>query len=397
MAEARVKGMGAGIGSGSGRHRSPAGALTLAALLLGLAGCGEGGKRRPPALVTVAPASSQRFEQPLNTVSTLEAAEEIDLAAQAGGRVQRLLVRTGDPVRAGQLLVVLDQTQLRAEVQALRAKAKRDQLAYERFRSLVSQGAASALQAEEYQANAIGSRESLRAKLADLAYKEIRAPIAGVMGDLTIKPGDLVSAGTPFSRIIRNERLLARIDVPAGRMGQLRPGQSVQLLAADGDQPQAEGRISQVDPGVSATSQTLLAKAIIRNPDGLLRNGQRLRTRVLLGSEQQLSVPFEAVTRQFGQAFVFVVGNLEQLRQDPGRADLKALERLPKGTAMALQRPVQVGPLQGNRYPVLEGLRPGERVIVSGTMGLRHGSPVRIKAVVARRGVAPAPPAPGAS
>lgn len=397
MAEARAKGMGADIGSGSGRHRSPAGAVTLAALLLGLAGCGEGGKRRPPALVTVAPASSQRFEQTLNTVSTLEAAEEIDLAAQAGGRVQRLLVRTGDPVRAGQLLVVLDQTQLRAEVQALRAKAKRDQLAYERFRSLVSQGAASALQAEEFQANAIGSRESLLARLADLAYKDIRAPISGVMGDLTIKPGDVVSAGTPFSRIIRNARLLARIDVPAGRMDQLRLGQPVQLLAADSDQPQAEGRISQVDPGVSATSQTLLAKAIISNPNGLLRNGQRLPTRVLLGSEEQLSVPFEAVTRQFGQAFVFVVGNLQQLRQDPGRADLKALERLPRGTAIALQRPVQVGPLQGNRYPVLEGLRPGERVIVSGTMGLRHGSPVRIKAGGAPRGVAPAPPAPGAN
>ena len=401
MAETTPKGMGAGINAGSGassgRHRSPAGAAALAVLLLGLAGCGEGGKRRPPALVTVAPASSQRFEQTLNTVSTLEAAEEIELAALSGGRVQRLLVRTGDPVRAGQLLVVLDQTQLRADVQALRAKAKRDQLAYERFRGLVSQGAASALQAEEFQANAIGSREALRAKLADLAYKDIRAPIAGVMGDLTIQPGDVVTAGTPFSRIIRNERLLARIDVPAGRMGLLRPGQPVQLLAADDDQPQAEGRISQVDPGVSATSQTLLAKAIISNPNGLLRNGQRLRTRVLLGSEEQLSVPFEAVTRQFGQAFVFVVGNLQQLRQDPGRADLKALERLPRGTAIALQRPVQVGPLQGNHYPVLEGLRPGERVIVSGTMGLRHGSPVKIRTGGARRGAGPAPPAPGAS
>jgi RND family efflux transporter MFP subunit len=243
----------------------------------------------------------------------------------------------------------------------------------------VAQGAASALQAEEYQANAIGSREALRAKLADLAYKDIRAPIAGVMGDLTIKPGDVLSAGTPFSRIIRNERMLARIDVPAGRLTQLQPGQPVQLLGEDGDRPVAEGRIGQVDPGVSAGTQTLLAKATIDNTAGQLRNGQRLRTRVLLGSEQQLAVPFEAVTRQFGQAFVFVVGNLEQLRQDPGRADLKALERLPKGTAIALQRPVQVGPLQGNRYPVLEGLRPGERVIVSGTMGLRHGSPVRIK------------------
>ena len=109
--------------------RRAAGSTALAVLLLGLAACGDGGKRRPAALVRTAPVTSQRFEQSLNTVSTLEATEEIDLAAQAGGRVQRVLVRTGDPVRAGQLLVVLDQTQLRADVQALRAKAKRDELA----------------------------------------------------------------------------------------------------------------------------------------------------------------------------------------------------------------------------------------------------------------------------
>ena len=366
---------------------------------LSLAGCGRGAPERATRIpvVTTTAVEPAVFGQGIEAIATLEAARSVQLASQATGRVLQLQIRQGQSVRPGQVLLVLDQTQLRADVQALRAKAKRDQLAYERFRGLVSQGAASALQAEEFQANAIGSREALRAKLADLAYKDIRAPIAGVMGDLSIKPGDVVTAGTPFSRIIRNERLLARIDVPAGRMGELRPGQPVQLLAADDDQPQAEGRISQVDPGVSATSQTLLAKAIISNPNGLLRNGQRLRTRVLLGSEEQLSVPFEAVTRQFGQAFVFVVGNLQQLRQDPGRADLKALERLPRGTAIALQRPVQVGPLQGNHYPVLEGLQPGERVIVSGTMGLRHGSPVRIKAGGAPRDVAPAPAAPGAS
>ncbi|MEY4430365.1 MAG: hypothetical protein RLZZ533_301 [Cyanobacteriota bacterium] len=379
------------------RRCMPAGAAALAAVLLALGGCGDSGKRKPPSLVRTAPVTSERFEQTLNTVSTLEATDEIDLAAQAGGRVQRLLVRTGDRVRAGQLLVVLDQTQLRADVQALRAKARRDELAYQRFRGLVAQGAASALQAEEYQANAIGSREALRAKQADLAYKDIRAPISGVMGDLTIKPGDVLAAGTAFSRIIRNERLLARIDVPAGQLNQLQPGQPVQLLAGSGDQPVAQGRISQVDPGVSAGTQTLLAKATINNADGRLRNGQRLRTRVLLGSEQELAVPFEAVTRQFGQAFVFVVGSLEQLRRDPGRADLEALKRLPPGTAIALQRPVQIGPLQGNRYPLLQGLQPGERVIVSGAMGLRHGSPVRIKRGGARPAAGPAPAAPGAN
>ena len=79
------------------------------------------------------------------------------------------------------------------------------------------------------------------------------------------------------------------------------------------------------------------------------------------------------------------------------RADLDALSRLPKGTPIALQRPVQIGSLQHNRYPVLQGLQAGERVIVSGAVGLRHGSPIRLSRGGARPGAGPAPVAPGAS
>ncbi len=123
----------------------------------------------------------------------------------------------------------------------------------------------------------------------------------------------------------------------------------------------------------------LLAKATIANPQGLLRNGQRLRTRVILGAERQWAVPFAAVTRSFGQNFVFVLGTLEELERDPGKADLAALRRLPKGTLLALQKPVNLGPLQGEIYPVLSGINANDRVILSGNLGLRHGSPVRLQ------------------
>jgi hypothetical protein len=84
------------------------------------------------------------------------------------------------------------------------------------------------------------------------------------------------------------------------------------------------------------------------------------------------------VTRRFGQSFVFVVGTQEQLARDPGKADLGSLRRLPKGTLVALQQPVKLGALQGDRYPVIAGLTPSDRVILSGTLGLRHGSPIRL-------------------
>lgn len=376
--------------------------LALAgALSSALLACGRPPEQQPPLPVQVEPLQQRSFADTLDTVSTLEASDEVELAAQAGGRVLRLLVRSGQPVRAGQLLLVLDQTQLRAEVAALRARAERDRVNDERFQLLVRQGAATALQRDEYRAAAIASREELRARLADLAYKDVRAPIDGVLGDLTIKPGDVLQAGAPFSRIIRNQRLLARIDIPANQAQRVRPGQRVELRRSGEAQPLATGRLASLDPGISPTSQTLLAKAPITNPTGQLRNGQRLRTRVVLSESQRPAVPFSAVTRQSGQAFVFVQGTLADLRRDPGQAPLERLRQLPATTTVALQRPVQLGPLQGSLYPVLAGLEPGDRVIRSSSPGLRHGLPVKVVRSVSRdgerRGDRPAPAAPAAN
>lgn len=370
MAESRIAFM-------QSRLKQAIGAAVTAAAL-SVSGCSSPATR-PPTRVQAEKLRQEAFVQSLDTVSTLEATKEIELAAQAGGRVQRVLVQGGEAVSAGQLLVVLDQTQLLADVAALQAAAETDAITYERYRGLVSQGAATALERDEKRSRAIGSKEALRAKQADLAYKDVRAPISGVMGDVSIKPGDVVQAGTPFSRIIRNDQLQARIDIPANQANAVARGQRVQLLDGINPRPLAEGRINLIDPGVNNSSQTLLAKAAISNPQGLLRNGQRLRTRVILGAERQLAVPFSAVTRSFGQSFVFVVGSLRDLERDPGKADLAKLRRLPKDTLLALQKPVSLGPLQGDLYPVQNGLDANDRVILSGSTGLRHGSPVQLK------------------
>ena len=374
------------------------GPLALAGVLANcLIACSRPPEQQPPLRVRVEPVQKRPFAATLDTVSTLEASDEVDLASQAGGRVLRLLVRSGQPVRAGQLLLVLDQTQLRADVAALQARAERDRVNNDRFQQLVLQGAATALQRDEYKAAAIASREELRARMADLAYKDVRAPIDGVMGDLTIKAGDVLQAGTPFSRIIRNQRLQARIDIPANQAERVRPGQRVELRRSGASQAVATGRLVSLDPGISPNSQTLLAKAPIDNPSGQLRNGQRLRTRVVLAEALRPAVPFSAVSRQSGQSFVFVQGTLADLRRDPGQAPLGRLRQLPASTTVALQRPVRLGPLQGSDYPVLAGLEPGDRVIRTSSPGLRHGLPVIVIRGGALRGERPAPAAPGAS
>ncbi|MFM7362619.1 MAG: efflux RND transporter periplasmic adaptor subunit [Cyanobium sp.] len=354
----------------------------LLAMLLGgllLPGCGVRDSASPSARILPVrsePVTAAGFLDQVDTVSTLEALEEVNLASQATGRIERLLVSQGDAVQAGQLLLVLDQTQLRAEVARLRAQAEADRLNFQRFDFLVRTGAASALQRDDYRQRAIASRQELIARQADLAFRDLRAPITGIVGDVEVKQGDVIQAGAPFTRLIRNDRLLARVEVPAVVAGRLRIGQPVILLDPSGGQPIARAPIRSIDPGVSAGTQVLLAKAELANPDGRLRNGLRIRTRLILEQRRQPSVPFAAVTRLSGQSFVFRVGNLQELEGRPGRADPARLRRLPPTTRFALQTAVQLGPLQNGRYPVLSGLEPGAEVITSSLINLRHGTPV---------------------
>jgi RND family efflux transporter MFP subunit len=352
----------------------------LASTALLLSSCKPGEQAQPPRILPVQtePAAPALFTDNVDTVSTLESVEDVQLAAQATGRIERLLVRQGDPVVQGQLLLVLDQTQARADVARLEAQVQTNLLNYRRYEYLVRQGAASAFQRDEFRQQFISARQELVARRADLAFRDLRAPISGIVGDVQVKQGDVIQAGAPFTRIIRNDRLVARVDVPAVYSARLRVGQPVILMDPASGRPMAEAPVRSIDPGVVPGTQALLAKAEFDNPNGVLRNGLRTRTRLVLDARRQLSVPFAAVTQISGQSFVFVAGSLADLEARPGRADLAALRKLPAGTTFALQTPVQLGPLQRDRYPVLSGLSPSATVITSNLIGLRHGSPVKV-------------------
>lgn len=217
--------------------------VSLAATLLVLVGCGGGPptSQQRQVQVSTQPVALGRFSNDVDTISTLEAIEEVQLAAQTAGRIERLFVRQGDVVRQGQLLLVLDQAQVRADVASLIAQRDKDRLNYERFEFLVRQGAASALQRDQLRAEYIQSREAVVARQADLAFNNLTAPISGVISDLQVKQGDVIAAGAPFTKVVRNDRLMARIDVPGAFSDRVRPGLPVVLQEPLGDRVLARG------------------------------------------------------------------------------------------------------------------------------------------------------------
>lgn len=331
----------------------------------------------PPLVVDTVAAQTTPFRDEVATISTMDALEAVQLAAQAGGRIEDLRVRQGDRVRAGQLLVVLDQDQLQADLMATRAKQAKDRLNLQRFQFLAQVGAASAIQRDELRQTYISSTAELKALQADLAYRDLRAPIDGIVGDIQVKVGDVIAAGDPFTSLIRNGRLNARIDVPASVRRRLRPGQSVILEDPGSQAILGRGVIESIDPSVNAGSQVLLVKAGFDNRAGDLRDGLRVRARLILSQQDRVSVPVTSVSQASGQSYVFRLGTVEQLRRQPGPLQPAQLAALPAGSRVALQTRVQLGPIQSGRYPVLRGLADGDVVITSNLLSLRHGMPVQ--------------------
>ena len=371
--------------------------LSLAALITISACKGEEPAQPPPPKVQAATATQAEFTEGVDTVSTLEATNRVELAAQASGRILELKIRQGDLVQPGQLLMVLDQAQQQARLAEDKAKAETAKSNFDRYTYLAQTGAASQQELDRYRTQYIAAVEKVKSTEATLSYNNLRSPSSGMVADVTVKVGDVIQQGTPFTSLVQNDRLEARVEVPAVFLNRLALGQPVLLSAPGSDTVINTGKVDAIDPQINPKTQGLLVKAVFDNPDGKLLNGQRLRTRVLIKAKQELSVPFAAVTQTSGQSFVFRLGSFEELKANPGKAEIdklsKAIEagKIPATTQFAIQTPVKIGELENDLFPITEGLKPNAKVATTNLLNLKHGMPVQILSKDAGASATPAP------
>jgi len=361
--------------------------LPLIALLVG---CGAKPPTRPPLVVQVEGIGDADFNPSIEVISVLSSTTDVALRPETDGRVVKILVSQGQQVKAGQPILVLDNVQQTSALNASRAEARKDFLNAERYIFLNEQGAVSTRDRDFYVTQAIQSRDQVKADAATLGYKYVTAPIDGEIGDLdTVKIGDYVKQGQAITGIVDNSSLWTLMDVPATQALRVKMGQPVQLKTQTNPQLSANGKVVFISPyfGVSGTTSspnTVLVKAAFPNPNGTLKTGQYVKNRIITGSSRQLSVPVNAVLMQAQQPFVYKIVSLAQalpkIRASTTLPDAvkKKLEALPPATPIVVQTPVQLGKLQGNRYPLISGLQKGERIVVSNTALLRTGLPVKI-------------------
>jgi RND family efflux transporter MFP subunit len=284
-------------------------------------------------------------------------------------------VQSGDRVQPGTLLMEIDSRPQQAGIASLEAirAAREVDVNYarqeaQRAQTLLKAGAASqqdadralnALMAAEAQASAVD--EQVRQLRTDLAYYQVTAPTSGILGDIPVHVGDRVTKSTLLTTIEEKAGLEVYLNVPVQQAPGLRIGLPVRLLDDKG-QAVATERIAFVAPSVDDATQTVLAKMPLSVPGGF-RPSQYVRAHVIWSTDPGLTVPVTATLRVNGAFFVFVAEAAE------GRG------AGPPGL-VAHQRAVTLGPVVGNDYLVLTGLKPGEQLIVSGIQKIGDGAPV---------------------
>jgi RND family efflux transporter MFP subunit len=304
-------------------------------------------------------------------VSTVKSRRSASIQPQVDGSLTRILVKSGDHVNAGQVLMTIDPLKQQATVDQQRSteaqkKATLDYNRHEldRQQQLYESGVSSKqdyeLAVQAYENSKADWESSTAARVTQqrqLAYYNLTAPFDGIVGDVPVHIGDYVSQQTLLTTVDENAELEAYIYIPTERAGDIRMNLPIEIITSRGELIEST-KVNFISQQVDNSIQGILVKAPIHASLDKFRNAQLVKARVVWSSVPAPTVPVLAVTRIGGQSFVYVATQADQ------------------GT-VAKQRAVTLGDTIGNEYAVTGGLKPGEKVITSGIQFLIDGAPVQ--------------------
>jgi RND family efflux transporter MFP subunit len=303
--------------------------------------------------------------------ATIKSRRSATMTPQIDGNITEILVKSGDHVKGGQVLIEVDPQKQRATLESQIATERQKKSVYdyntieiERQRKLFAAGVTSRDTLDQAEQNYSNSKADYESAISlretqekQLGYYHIRAPFDGIVGDIPVHLGDYVSSTTVLTTVDENRDFEAYIYIPTERTSEVRDGLPVNIVDSNGNLLEST-KIYFVAPSVDNGLQGILVKAPLKSGSDKFRTAQLVKARVIWSTAPTPTVPVLAITRIGGQAFVFVA------------------EKTDKGTE-AKQRAVVLGDTVGNDYAVDSGLKPGEKVIVSGIQFLVDGAPVQ--------------------
>jgi membrane fusion protein, multidrug efflux system len=327
-------------------------------------------RKETPAPVHVQTASVTERPVPeyIALTGTLRANAESDIAADVSGKVIKTFVERGQAVKQGDTIAIVDArgAQLAATAAEAQSKVAQSQLDQarkecERVQHLLDTGAISRAEfdrqtaqctSQQWSAAAADAQQRTATKL--LGDTNIRAPLTGIIGERYVNVGQYVLPSTRVASIYAPDPLRLQLTVPEANVGAIKQDMPVHFtVAAFGDQL-FTGTVKYISPNIRESTRDLVIEAVVPNPDTKLKPGMFGVARIELGEKSRPVVPKSAVVQDetVARAFV-VVGSRVQ------------------------ERILQLGAPAGDAIAVLEGLKPGEKVVVQPGPDVRDGAEVQ--------------------
>ena len=347
--------------------------VALLSLACTLAGCNRAvqgaGEQRPALRVKIQNVQLQKVPDFTEYIAALRSRRASVLQPDVEGQVTRILVRSGDHVRRGAPLMEIDPSKQQQTLTSQQANQRSRLAALEynraelqRRQQLYAAGVISRQELEQAQSAYDASKAdvdaleaTVREQQVQLRYYLVKAPADGIVGDIPVRVGDRVKSDTVLTTLDQGGELEAYISVPAELAGRVHPAMPVEIVEEDG-RPAVRVAVSFISPRIDTQNQLLLIKAIVPKSQQF-RNQQLVHARLIWTETERPLVPVTAVTRVSGQTFAFVV---EAAGSQP----------------VARQRAIRTGELVGNSYVVLDGIKPGDKIIITGVQMLVDGMPV---------------------
>jgi membrane fusion protein (multidrug efflux system) len=308
-------------------------------------------------MVSTFVAQAGPFAEKLHATGTLRADEAVELQAETTGKIVSINFTEGTRVRAGALLVKLNDADLRASLSRAQYRKQLALLREKRIAQLVKQGVARLEEYDTALAELNVQDADIELTRAQIAKTEIRAPFDGIVGLRYVSDGAFITAATRVATLQRLDRLKIDFSLPEKYAGRIRPRNPMTFTVAGGDQ-RFKGEIYAQDPRIDAATRTVLVRAWCENPATRLLPGASARVELVLSElDKAILIPSVAVIPGLNELNVYVVGE-----------DQKA-ER----------RAVEAGTRLESTVHILSGLRSGDVVITSGLQQMRPGQMIRVE------------------
>lgn len=335
---------------GLGAGKAPAPAAT-AAKPKGASGKPPGGARGTP--VELAVVETISFPRGLSAIGNLRSNESTMLSAEVAGRVAAIDFTEGQPVKKGQLLVQLDDDVAQAELAQAKANLNLAESRFDRSGRLQTAGFVSKEAREDAQNLLLLQQAAYKLAQAKLDKTRIEAPFDGIVGLRSVSVGEYVSAGQDIAPVEDTATLKADFRLPERYLGNIQVGQTLELQVDARPGSLFAGQVYAISPLIEEGGRSILVRARVDNKAGLLRPGMFARVQLITDESMAVVVPESALSPSGQTQYVY---------------------RLTEGQAERVA--VRIGERRAGLVEILEGLEPGQLIVIAGLQRVRNGAPI---------------------